>query len=226
MLNKKLYKIISKAKIDDKFIESVKAIMANKTDSPTKIASNISINTEIKYTKCALKTKRAWWLNYKIDQLLKAGKDFKKYLEELHRDYTVQTFITHNVSPTVGRAILAKVLTGDETDGKINYTAVGAGSIQATITQTQLADEVFRKQTASFAYGTGVDAHKAYITAFYTAGDFTATVREVGLFIQGTGVADSGYLFSRHGKADSADLPLDKSAAESLSVEYVVTISH
>jgi len=222
MLNKKLYKIISEAKIDKEFIETVKSIIANKTSS--NLISDISINTEIKYTKCALKNKRAWWLNNKIDQLMKAGKNFKKYLEELHRDYTVQTFITHNVSPTVGRAILAKVLTGDETDGKINYTAVGAGSIQATITQTQLADEIFRKQTASLAYGAGVDAHKAYITAFYTAGDFTATVREVGLFIQGTGVANSGYLFSRHGKADSADLPLDKSAAESLSVEYTISI--
>jgi hypothetical protein len=223
-MNKKLYKIISEIKIDDSFIEKIKAIIANRANNLFTLVGKISINTEIKYTKCALRDKRAWWLNYKIDHLIKEGKDFKKYLKELHENYTTKTFVTHNVSPTVGRAILAKVLTGDETDGKINYTAVGAGSIAATITQTQLADEIFRKLTASTAYGSGVDAHKAYITAFYTAGDFIGTVREVGLFIQGNASANTGYLFSRHGKTDSADLPLDKSAAETLSVEYCISI--
>ena len=224
MLKQKIYKIISRAKIDDEFIKNIRSMIADKKTISSNIASSISINTKIKYTKCSLTTKRAWFLNHKIDKLLEEGKNFKKYLEELHRDYTTSTFVTYNVSPTVGRAILAKVLTGDETDGKINYTAVGRGSIDATITQTQLADEVFRKETASTSYGSGVDAMKAYVTAFYTAGDFTATVREVGLFIQGTGTENSGYMFSRHGKGNSGDLPLDKSAAETLSVEYEISI--
>ena len=222
-MKKKFYKIQVNGSINEETQRYAKSLLAQKGDCGIK--SLLGIFTQVRVTKCKLTDKRSWWLNNKISELIEKGKSAEKYIRELNDKYSTYSFVTHNVCPTVGRGLLSKILTGDETDGKINWTAVGAGSIAATITQTTLADETFRKLTASTAYGSGVDANKSYITAFYTAGDFTGTVREIGLFIQASSTPDSGLMFSRFGKDDTVELPVDKSPTETLSVESTITIT-
>jgi len=100
----------------------------------------------------------------------------------------------HNLVPTVGRNVLARLLAGDVTySGEIDYGALGSGDTAFTNASTQLNTEVFRKQAASQAF----DDNIAFIDWFIALGDVgDQTFEEFGAFIDGTGAADSGQAFS------------------------------
>ena len=100
----------------------------------------------------------------------------------------------HNLVPTVGRNVLARRLAGNTTyTGEVNYGALGtAVSPVPANGSTQLGTEVYRKLKASGSY----DNNIAYVDFFYAAGDTNGTYTEFATFIDGTGTANSGQMFS------------------------------
>lgn len=99
-----------------------------------------------------------------------------------------------NIVVTRGRAVLAELLSGGATyTGEINYGALGTAVSPSPVNgSTQLGTEVFRKLASSQTFSDNI----AYVDFFYTAGDTNGTYTEFGNFIDGTGSANSGRLFS------------------------------
>jgi hypothetical protein len=80
---------------------------------------------------------------------------------------------------------------------------------------TQLGTEVYRKALSSGTYLNNV----AYIETFFTAAEVTGTFEEYGMFIDGTGAANSGQLFNRFTSTNI------KSATETMNVQSIVTFN-
>lgn len=130
-------------------------------------------------------------------------------------------FEKQNLIATVGRAVVAELLSGGATyTGEINYGSVGTDNTPPTNADTTLGAEVFRKLAASQTFSDNI----TYIDFFYTASDFdtgvTGTIEEFGNFIDGTGVADSGQLWSH-----IATGGWTKTGTESLFVSCQYTIN-
>lgn len=125
--------------------------------------------------------------------------------------------VKENLIMTAGKAyIMARLMADQVVPGlKITHTAVGTGTTAPAAGDTQLQTETFRKVTASATNSTNV----GYLSAYYTATEVTGTFREVGLFINGTGAANSGTLFSR------VAVNITKSATETLTIDYNLTLS-
>jgi len=101
----------------------------------------------------------------------------------------------HNLIPTTGRNVLARILAGDTTyTGEVDYGAVGSAASPAfTNASTQLTTEVYRSQADSQAF----DDNIAYIDWFIASGDVAdQTFQEFGAFIDGTASANSGQAWS------------------------------
>ncbi len=101
----------------------------------------------------------------------------------------------HNIIPTTGRSVLARLLAGDTTyTGEIDWGALGNGASPVfNNASVKLVNEVFRSQADSQAY----DDNIAYIDWFIESGDVAdQTFTEFGAFIDGTASADSGQAWS------------------------------
>jgi len=101
----------------------------------------------------------------------------------------------HNIIPTTGRSVLARLIVGDTTySGEVDYGALGSDATPAfTNASTILGTEVYRSQADSQAF----DDNIAYIDWFVAAGDVAdQTFEEFGAFIDGTGSADTGQAWS------------------------------
>jgi hypothetical protein len=100
----------------------------------------------------------------------------------------------HNIIPTSGRSVLARILAGDVTySGEVDYGALGDGTSAFTNSSTTLNNEIYRSQADSQAF----DDNIAYIDWFIEAGDVAdQTFEEWGAFIDGTASADSGQAWS------------------------------
>lgn len=130
----------------------------------------------------------------------------------------VRVYEYENLIPTVGRTAIADHLTNASPSPaslRINYTALGSGTTAPANANTQLETEVYRKAVASQTKANNV----AYYTAFYTATETSGTYREAGVFINGTGTANSGTLFSR------VAINITKTTSETLTIDYTLTIS-
>lgn len=149
-----------------------------------------------------------------IASLLHAGKIDELKSHPLVRGYKSK----HNLITTTGRNVLARLLTGDTTySGQINYGALGTQvSPSPANGDTQLGTEVFRKLVSSHSASNNV----AFVDFFYTASDTNGTYTEFGNFIDGTGSANTGRLFSRLATGGWV-----KSAFESLFVSCQYTIN-
>ena len=129
-----------------------------------------------------------------VREYIKTG-DKKIYNVLISKGFITGMQEVHNIVPTVGRNVLARLLAGDVTySGEIDYGALGdAVSPSFTNSDTQLGNEVYRKQAASQAF----DDNLVYIDWFIASGDVAdGTFTEFGAFIDGTGAADSGQAFS------------------------------
>jgi len=116
-------------------------------------------------------------------------------LAALKREGIVEQHLAaHNLVTTRGRNVLARLLAGDTTySGQINYGALGSSATAVANADTQLGTEVFRKLYASHT----TDGNNiAYIDFFYAATDTNGSYAEFGTFIDGTGSANSGRIFS------------------------------
>jgi len=128
--------------------------------------------------------------------------------------------VFENLIPTVARNNVAKALAGDLStlpEAEINFTSLGTDATAPTNGDTTLGTETFRKAVAS----TTSSGNQLFVTAFYTAPEVSGTFSEAGLHINGTGAVDSGILFSRVVFSPA----VTKSVSETLTVDYVVTIT-
>lgn len=132
----------------------------------------------------------------KINSLQEKGdRTWKELLCEFNTRFGIMTRIVENVTPTVGRTIIAKAMSGylsTLADVQVNYVALGTASTAPAITDTQLGTELYRKLISSMSYTNSY----FYGTAFYAAGQGTGTLKEHGLFIAGTASANSGSIIS------------------------------
>jgi len=88
---------------------------------------------------------------------------------------------------------IGQILVGTYADtGEVNYMALGTGSTAVASSDVALETEVYRNATASGA----VSGNVTYLTAFYNEAETTGTYTEFGNFIDATGVADSGLIWS------------------------------
>jgi len=140
-----------------------------------------------------------------------------KELTELLKPYMTREKVVKNLITTVGRSALAQRLAGTTTyTGTINYGALGSSSTAVANSDTQLGTEVFRKVVASASYTTNV----AFIDFFYSKADTNGTYNEFGTFIDGTGTANSGQIFTHALTGGWV-----KSSSESMTVSCQYTIS-
>ena len=123
-----------------------------------------------------------------------------------------------NLIPTSGRTAIASWLTNASPTPasiKLNYTALGTGATAPANGDTTLQTETYRKAIASTTNASNI----AYATAFYTAIECSGTYTEAGVFMNGTGTANSGTLFSR------VAVSIVKTTSQSLTIDYTITIS-
>jgi len=123
-----------------------------------------------------------------------------------------------NLIPTAGRSAIASWLTASSPSPasmRLNYTALGTGATAPANGDVQLQTETYRKAIASATNASNV----AYATAFYTAPEVSGTFTEAGIFMNATGTANSGTLFSR------VAVSITKSTSQSLTIDYTITIS-
>lgn len=117
---------------------------------------------------------------------------YQNLIEQL-KQFQVREYATNNIIVTRGRSVLAARLANDTAfSGVINYGALGSSSTAPTNADTQLTAEVFRKTVASASDTNNV----AFIDFFYSKADTNGTYQEFGTFIDGTGTANSGQLFT------------------------------
>jgi hypothetical protein len=109
------------------------------------------------------------------------------------RKFKTREMLVRNLVPTVGRAVLAQRLAGTLTyTGTINYGALGSASTAVSNSDVKLGTEVFRKIPATASASSNVST----LQFFFTKADTNGTYNEWGVFIDGTGSADSGQMFS------------------------------
>lgn len=144
----------------------------------------------------------------------------EKYLslvKEMRDLFLVREYKVTNLIATEGRAVIAQRLANDTTyTGIINYGALGSSATAPTNGDTQLTTEVFRKVVAS----TSDTTNQAFIDFFYSKTDTDGTYEEFGTFIDGTGSADTGQLFTHALTGGWV-----KSASESLTVSVTYTVN-
>lgn len=142
--------------------------------------------------------------------------EYNNLLKELERYRSQDPLQIENVTTTVGRSVLAQRLGGTTTySGTINYTALGTDNTAATVGDATLGTETYRKALSSGTYSNNI----AYLETFYTAAEVSGTFEEYGMFIDGTGTADTGQLFNRF------TTTITKSGVETLNVQSVITIN-
>lgn len=189
----------------------------------TKEKDQVKIDGWVNVHVARVDSKMARDMESEIGRMMREGvKDFRDLIVEFNKRFAVRELRFHNIVPTVGRQQIAKALTGniaDETEIAANKSALGTGTGTPANANTTLGTEVFRKDIASLSYAANI----AYLTAVYLAADTNGTFYEHGMFIDGTGVADSGILLTR--VLLNAPTGIAKSAIETLTIEHQLTIS-
>lgn len=124
----------------------------------------------------------------------------------------------HNLVPAVLRNAMATLISGTTVAPtfKANYMALGSGSTPPTNADVALETETIR---GTFGNRYAVD-NIAFLNKFFTQGEVAGeTFNEAGIFVDGTGAADSGWLLSRVLMNESIG------ATETLTVNASITIS-
>lgn len=143
---------------------------------------------------------------------------YRELMKAYHDKAKVAEYEFDNLIPTVGRSVIAQRLAGTTTyTGTINYIAVGTGNAAPANGDTTLDTETYRMAPSSQTYTNNI----AYLSAFIPAGTATNTLYEGGMFIDGTGSADTGQLFSRVVFSPA----IVKGALNSLSLDITITVT-
>lgn len=131
----------------------------------------------------------------------------------------IKEYYSHNLVVNVGKNVFSDILANGDLStntGQITYLAVGTGLSSPATTDTQLETEIDR--TVPEAPTPTVVNNVVTFDFFFAAPDAIGTLKEVGAFIDGTGVANSGVLFDR------AQIDIEKTPLTSLLVQLVVTV--
>lgn len=148
-----------------------------------------------------------------IQSLLDSGLTLHEAIQVALPDTEVSQ---HNLVTTLGKALVGKLLTGQESTG-ITYMAIGTGTTAPAVGDTQLVAEVKRKEIVDKV----VSAGTITLSVFMLASECTYSIQEIGFFgALATAAANSGTLFSRVLKAK------DNSAGlKDLTFQYTLTVS-
>lgn len=122
-----------------------------------------------------------------------------------------------NLVCNTGKNAVAARLNGETvfTTGIINYMAVGSGTNIPSASDTTLQTEVARTTVSSNSRTLNV----ATITFFFGSASGNGTLREAGAFLDGTGTANSGFLFDR------VNINVTKTTADTLTITLIVTVN-
>lgn len=202
-----------------------------KTDS---VKQNITLKGVYKFTLAHIETDEQRELDNKIKMLQQeaaaafaAGNFIRAdqlqtmalpLVRQLNSICRTEIVVKENLIPDVARTGLANWLTSGSPSPaslRLNYTALGTGTTAPANADTQLQTETYRKAIASESNTNNV----VYATAFYTTTETTGTYREAGIFMNATGTANSGTLFSR------IAINITKNNTTTLTIDYTVTIS-
>lgn len=170
-----------------------------KTSEKIPLGQTISIKGRHLAQVFDMRAKRAIEIEREIQEHIKRPwtathrETYLSMVAELKRLFQVREYAVENLIATVGRAVIAQRLANDTTyTGIINYGALGSGSTTPANGDTTLTTEVFRKTVASASDTNNI----AFIDFFYSKADTNGTYEEFGTFIDGTGSADTGQLFT------------------------------
>lgn len=143
---------------------------------------------------------------------------YRAKLGRYHEKARIREHVFHNLVPTVGKNVFARILAGNTTyTGIVNYAGLGDDATTPTDGDTVLGNETYRKTVDSATYVNNV----AYLSIFIPAATATGTHSEAGLFIDGTGSVDTGQIFSHV----LLSPPVVKSALSSLTLDCTITIA-
>jgi len=124
----------------------------------------------------------------------------------------------HNLVTTAGKTAIATNLadpTPNPSSIFVNYCAVGTDDTAANAADVTLGAELARNPISS----NNVSGNVAYLTGFFAAAEAVGTIKEVGFFINGSSVEDSGTLLSR------TVVNITKSGSETLTLDIQITIN-
>jgi len=152
----------------------------------------------------------------KQEQLSLKGK-YKFIIRDKLTGKVKRVYHYQNLVPTVGRTMIANNLTDPtpDDDPLVSHVALGTGTTAPANGDTTLETETFRNAVASRTNGNNI----AYITGFFDSTEVTGTFREAGIFVNGSGAADSGILLSR------VAINITKSNTETLTIDWTLTIT-
>ena len=158
-------------------------------DQAKKLKTGVGIQTHF-HAKCYDNSNLKWHQKQWNRIVLWLGLDVKKYYFLGPMKWEDEKT---NVIANVGFQVIGEILTGVYGDtGEIDFMALGDDNTAPTAGDTALGNEVYRNATFS---GT-VSGNITYLTAVYTETEVSGTFEEFGNFIDGSGAADSGELWS------------------------------
>lgn len=202
---------IKRKKTEGASLKGVYTIKRAQLETP----EHFAIDREIKrlHDLAAIEESKGAYVNFQ-----KLMAEAQVLIEKLNRICKVDVFVYENLIPTAGRAAIANWLTQaspSPASMRLNYTALGTGTNTPANGDTTLQTETYRKAIASATNADNI----AYCTAFYTAVETSGTFREAGIFMNATGTANSGVLFSR------VAINVTKTTSVTLTIDYTITIS-
>jgi len=183
-----------------------------------------NIETAYRFSLLDTSSNRANEIEQKITKQLELGKlsnlDYKKYLNELRAESVIlKQTVEKNLVTLAGRKVLVDVLGGVGTyTGVINYCGLGSSDSAPDSSNVALGSELARKPIASVDESS-VASGIVTLNFFFNKGDFSGSVEEFGLFIDGTTLVDTGQLFSR-GLTSST---FTKTISNTLTIEIQLT---
>lgn len=125
-----------------------------------------------------------------------------------------QELAFENITPTVGFAVITRLLTGnlgDVAEGEITVHAFGDSSTPPSSGDTSLGNETFRKLLSSKSQS----GERAFYTVFCALNEANGTHAEMGLFINAdAGMPNDGTLWDR------SLISLTKNDSQTLTIDY------
>lgn len=155
-----------------------------------------------------------------MKQLQKGGIKIKGeiHVRVVRDGKVIQEVRKQNLVVDAGLTLLANRLADASPDSGclVNYIAVGTGTDAPDASDTQLQTENARKQVASRTNSGAIAA----ISTVFNAGEVpTSTLKEVGIFIDATGTANSGTLFARQ------NIDVAVTALDSVFIDWRITLA-
>jgi len=150
----------------------------------------------------------------KINESFKLKGKFTIHLKDLQGNI-LEEHIVENLVVNLGKEVFARLIAGDTTfSGGVNYLAAGTDASSPAVTDALLGNEIDRSEVDSIVR-TGNQASLDFI---FSATQAIGDLKELGAFIDGTLVADTGQLFDR------VNIDITKTGLNSLTVNLVVTV--